>query len=248
LDPANVIWLFFKIGPSPQSWTGAYLQSTDSGKTWSDVVWMPSGLIGPVRNKPIILSNGHILSGTSSESYRAWASWMELSEDGGKTWKKYGPLLFPTMEENRPGSIQPTLLEIEPGVVRALVRTRAGKIGSALSRDGGRSWSALSLIPLDQPGSGIDSVRLMDGRCVLIYNPSKRRRNPITAAVSTDGGETWKDFLEIERLGDSERGELSYPNVIQSGGGAIHVVYTWKRQRIRHAAIPLESVPTNVIR
>jgi len=243
-DSKDDIWLFFKIGPNPMSWTGAYMKSTDSGKTWTDVVWLPAGMGGPVRNKPITLANGSILAGTSIESYGAWSSWMEISEDGGETWKKYGPILWPTMEENRLGSIQPTLLETGPNVVRAFFRTRGmGKIATALSKDGGMTWSELSLTDLDHPGAGIDAVRMNDGRCVLIYNPATRGRNPLAAAVSHDGGETWEEFLEIERLVKGERGELSYPNVIQSANGDIHISYTWKRQRIRHATIPLADVP-----
>ena len=242
-DAQEHIWLFFKIGPNPRSWTGAYLKSTDHGRTWSPVTWLPAGMLGPVRNKPLILSNGNILAGTSMESYRAWSSWMELSEDGGKTWTKHGPILFPSMEQNRQGSIQPTLLEISPGVVRAFFRTRGmGKIGTSLSEDGGRTWSTMTLTDLDHPGAGIDAVRLRDGRCVLVYNPSTRRRSPITAAVSFDDGETWRDFAELERLAEDQRGELSYPAVIQTADGDLHVTYTWNRRRIRHAVIPLEDV------
>jgi len=238
-DASNVIWLFFKVGPNPERWTGAYIQSKDGGKNWSPVVWLPAGLLGPVRNKPIILSNGNILSGTSVESYRAWASWMELSEDAGKTWRRYGPILFPTMEQNRKGTIQPTLLEIKPGVVRAFFRTRAKKIATSISNDGGKNWSELKLTDLPHPDAGIDSVRLRDGRCLLVYNPSTKFRNPLAVAISEDSGETWRNLFDLDRLEKDGEEELSYPNVIQAADGDVHVVYTWKRERIKHAQIPL---------
>ena len=71
-DRENKIWLFYKVGPSPETWTGAYRTSAD-GMTWSDTTYLPAGLLGPIKNKPIMLSTGEILAGTSVESYGAWA-------------------------------------------------------------------------------------------------------------------------------------------------------------------------------
>jgi predicted neuraminidase len=36
---------------------------------------------------------------------------------------------------------------------------------------------------------------------------------------------------------ESEPGEYSYPAVIQSSDGLVHVTYTWRRERIRHVVI-----------
>lgn len=243
-DSQNVVWLYFKIGPSPQNWTGAFVKSTDRGASWSPIEWMPSGLLGPIRNKPILLSNGDILSGTSFESYESWATWMEISSDGMKTWTKHGPLLFGDAELDRKGTIQPTLLEVEPGVVRALMRTRRmTRVGAATSTDYGRTWSKIELTDLPHPGAGIDAVRLKDGRCVLIYNPVERGRNPLSVAVSHDGAKTWERWIDLDRLEPGVMGELSYPNVIQAEDGDVHVVYTWRRMRIKHAEIPLADIP-----
>lgn len=242
-DADDQIWLFFKIGPSPMTWSGAHVQTDDDGKTWTEPVWMPAGILGPIRNKPIILSNGDILSGTSVESYKAWASWMEISQDNCKTWRRFGPLVFDDMEANRKGTIQPTMLEVEPGVVRAFMRTRGmGKIATSTSRDYGRTWSPITLTDLDHPGAGIDAVKLKDGRCVMIYNDAPRGRNPISLALSTDGGETWKKLFDIEVMEKNTFGELSYPNVIQAEDEAVHVVYTWHRRKLKHARIPIEDI------
>ena len=241
----DTIWLYFKIGPSPRAWSGASMKSTTSGKEWSDPVWLPAGMLGPVRAKPIRLAGGEILAGTSLESYRTWSSWMEISADGGETWRKHGPLLFGDRERDRSGTIQPTLLEIEPGVVRAFFRTsrRLGKIATSLSRDGGRTWAPLEFTDLDHPSAGIDSLRLDDGRCILIYNPSRDRRTPLSLAVSFDDGVTWSDFLVVEELGDGQRGELSYPAMIQDANGDLQITYTWNRRRIRHATVPFALIP-----
>ncbi len=243
-DASDTIWLFFKVGPSPREWSGAYMKSTTSGRRWTDPVWLPAGMLGPVRAKPVTLASGDILAGTSWESYEAWSSWMEVSPDGGESWTKHGPILFGDMEQDRKGTIQPTLMEIEPGVVRAFFRTRRmGKIATSISQDSGRTWAPMQLTDLDHPGAGIDSVRLADGRCILLYNPSTTRRTPLSLAVSFDDGGTWKDFLVIEELAADQRGELSYPAMIQDENEDLQITYTWNRQRIRHATVPFGLIP-----
>ena len=36
---------------------------------------------------------------------------------------------------------------------------------------------------------------------------------------------------------ESEPGEYSYPAVIQTADGLVHITYTWQRTRIRHMVI-----------
>ena len=241
----ETIWLYFKVGPSPRAWSGAYMKSTTSGAEWSEPAWLPSGMLGPVRAKPVRLASGEILAGTSLESYRTWSSWMEISSDGGASWSKHGPILFGDRERDRIGTIQPTLLEIAPGVIRAFFRTprRLGRIATSISHDGGRTWEPIRLTALDHPSAGIDALRLDDGRCLLIYNPSTTERSPLSLAVSFDDGVTWRDFLVVEELAEGERGELSYPALIQDANGDLQITYTWNRRRIRHATVPFELIP-----
>ena len=201
------------------------MTTTTAGEEWSEPEWLPSGMLGPVRAKPIRLASGEILAGTSLESYRTWSSWMEISSDGGASWSKYGPLLFGDPERDRIGrSSRPCWKS--SGVIRAFFRTRRlGKIATSISRDGGRTWDPIRLTRLDHPSAGIDSLQLDDGRSLLLYNPSTTQRSPLSLAVSFDDGETWRDFLVVEELAEGERGELSYPAMIQdaNGGSADHV-------------------------
>ncbi|MDD4788248.1 MAG: sialidase, partial [Pirellulales bacterium] len=50
--------------------------------------------------------------------------------------------------------------------------------------------------------------------------------------LSADG-QSWQAGLGLE----SEPGEYSYPAVIQAADGLVHITYTWKRQRIKHAVV-----------
>ena len=54
---------------------------------------------------------------------------------------------------------------------------------------------------------------------------------------------TWRDFLVVEALAEGERGELSYPAMIQDAAGDLQITYTWNRRRIRHATVPYELIP-----
>ncbi len=232
----GVTWLYYKFGTSPREWTGAQRYSLDDGKTWSEPEALPTGTLGPVRNKPLILPNGDVVAGSSHESYQSWTSYAELSHDNGKTWERSAPITLPDQPY---GVIQPAITPIRGGL-RMFLRTRnVGKVGVADSYDGGRTWSAVRTTDLPNPNSGIDAVGLADGRIVLVYNHTPKGRTPLNVAVSNDEGATWNSFLELE----TEPGEYSYPAVIQHSGGAVHVTYTWKRERIKHVRIPLEDIP-----
>jgi predicted neuraminidase len=229
-------FLFYKFGTSPREWTGAYRSSVDDGRTWSDSTTLPAGLLGPIRNKPLILPDGTIVSGASNESYQAWASWVEISRDDGRTWTRFGPISHPAEPF---GIIQPAIVPV-PGGLRMFVRARnVGRICSAESYDGGRTWSPAWETELPNPNSGIDAVGLADGRIVLVYNHTERGRTPLNVAVSADHGKTWNSFLALE----DQPGEYSYPAVIQASNGDLLITYTWKRERIKHVRIPLADVP-----
>lgn len=227
--------LNYKAGPSPMTWTGYQKRSSDGGKTWSDPVLLSAGSYGPIKDKPILLSDGSLLAGTSVESHRAWCSWVERSTDGAKTWMRYGPIDVP---ERRNNLIQPTLLEVEPRHVIALCRARGiGYICMAESKDAGLTWGPAR--PLDKkpnelpnPNSGIDSVRTEKGDCFLIYNHTAVGRFPLNLAWSGDQGKTWKKVLTLEE----QLGEFSYPAIIQGSDGQLHMTYTWNRKHIKYVA------------
>jgi hypothetical protein len=49
------ILLFYKVGPSPSTWWGELITSSDNGISWSASKRLPEGIIGPVKNKPVML-------------------------------------------------------------------------------------------------------------------------------------------------------------------------------------------------
>lgn len=120
------------------------------------------------------------------------------------------------------------------GKLQALCRSRTAKvIIDTWSEDGGRTWSPLAKTMLPHPNSGIDAVTLKDGRHLLVYNHTPKGRSPINLAVSNDG-KTWKSAAVLE----AEPGaEFSYPAIMQSADGLVHITYTWKRKKVEHLTI-----------
>ncbi|AHG92466.1 WD40-like beta Propeller containing protein (plasmid) [Gemmatirosa kalamazoonensis] len=231
--PDGTLSLFYKVGPSPAEWWGMVRTSRDEGRTWSAAQRLPDGILGPIKNKPVRLPSGTILAPSSTESSDApsvWRAHVERSTDGGRSWTAV------PLPEPRDGAaieaIQPSLLLHAGGRVQALGRTRSGRIFESWSDDGGRSWSPVALTSLPNPNAGIDAVTLGDGRQLLVYNRSTDARTPLNVALSTDGA-SWTDALVLER----DPGEYSYPAVIQTSDGLVHVTYTWKRERIKHVVI-----------
>ena len=232
--------LFYRMGPSPQTWTAYMRRSTDDGRTWSEPQMLPSGVQGPVRNKPLELSDGTLLCGSSAESYRCWDSWLDRSPDGGRNWTKQGPIHLPGHSD----LIQPALVQDGRRII-AFCRTRGLRhVARAVSEDRGLTWKPAELIDVPQNNSGLDAVRLRDGRVVLIYNHHTAARTPLNLAVTGDYGHCWTAGPELE----SAPGEYSYPAIIQAADGMIHFTYTWRRERIRYGRCRPEDLPQPVHR
>ena len=235
--PEGGLWLFYKAGRDPCCWSGFYARSDDGGETWSEPTILPAGLLGPVKNKPISLSTGEILFGTSVESYRAWTSWVEKLSRDRSTWTRHGPIEYPGVSK---GLIQPTLVELSKGKIRAFMRSthEIGSICVSDSHDFGETWSPARRTSLPNPNAGIDAVMTRSGLLVMVYNHSRTARTPLSIAVSEDGGETWSAPLAVE----TEPDRFSYPCVLQTSDGLVHAAYTWKRTRIKHVAFEEETL------
>lgn len=226
--PAGPLLLFYKVGPSPRAWWGMLISSEDGGVNWSAPRRLPDDIAGPIKNKPVLLDDGRLLCGSSTED-QGWRVHMEWTPDAGDTWRRTAVL----NDGETTHAIQPAILKHRDDRLQILCRSRGtGRILQATSTDGGKSWSKLTPADLPNPNSGIDAVTMADGRHLVVYNHTARGRSPLNVAVSVDGSQ-WSAALVLE----DTPGEYSYPAVIQTADGLVHVTYTWKRQRVRHVVI-----------
>jgi predicted neuraminidase len=232
------LMLFYKVGPTPEQWWGELKTSEDGGKTWSAARRLPEGILGPIKNKPVQLANGDILCPTSNETHEKPSKWMvhfERSSDLGKTWRKIGPVNDGVAIQ----SIQPSILRLGPDTLLAIGRSRQDRMFEIRSEDGGNTWGEMTLGTLPNNNSGTDAVTLADGTHLIIYNhiagtPGKwgGKRTPLNLASSKDA-RSWNSALVLE----SDPGEYSYPAIIQTSDGLVHITYTWKRQKVKHVVV-----------
>jgi alpha-L-rhamnosidase len=246
--PNGELLLFYKIGPHPSAWKGWMKSSSDNGRTWSKAKALPEGFIGAVKDKPVMLSNGTLLAPSSTEN-NGWQVHFEASADSGKTWIMTRPI----NDGKTVAAIQPTILIHKNGDLQALARSKVRAVLETWSHDNGKTWTPLTPMSLPNNNSGLDAVTLKDGRFLLVYNhvlpPATARngkgaRTPLNLAWSKDG-KTWYAAAILE---DSPVSQYSYPSIIQGSDGMVHIVYTWRRTRIKYVKIdPSKLVGKKII-
>jgi len=237
------LMLFYKVGPSPSEWWGMLTTSKDDGETWSNPQKLGRSkhgdLLGPIKNKPVQLENGTILCPTSIEYENEkdedfWRVYFEISNDNGATWEVTDYINDGVVYD----AIQPSILFHPDHKLQILCRSQQKVITQSWSNDSGKTWSPMTATSLPNPNAGTDAVTLKDGRQLLVYNHTTREgdfpkgRNMLNVAISGDGI-SWSPVLTLER----SEGEYSYPAVIQSSDGLVHITYTYQRQSVKYVVI-----------
>ena len=263
----ETIILFYKVGKKIHEWQTYFCTSEDNGLTFSQPKQLVEGDIGgrgPVRNKPIRLSNNDIVAPASQES-GIWNAFVDISSDQGKTWEKSTSISIkdltfsvddveiteshkkiPVSEQSfyGRGVIQPTLWESTPGNVHMLLRSSEGHIYRSDSSDFGKTWSHAYQTTLPNNNSGIDLVKLENGVLFLVFNPVKKNwgeRSPISLARSINNGTTWETLMNL----DSGEGEYSYP-AITSSKNKLFISYSFKRESVAFWEIELKTNIRNI--
>lgn len=238
--------LFYKTGPSPQAWWGLVRTSADNGESWSEETRLPDGILGPIRAKPVLLADSSLLAGSSTE-HDGWVVHMERLRNprSDNMWtldyladSTSWDIVKSLNDPEQIGAIQPTILVHGSKRIQILCRSVQGVITEAWSDDGGASWKTMHETALPNPSAGIDALKLQDGRFLLIYNPTREGREKLGLAVSKDGKQ-WTSVTLLEHAA----GEYSYPAMVQSADGNIHITYTWRREKIKYAVVDPAAIP-----
>jgi predicted neuraminidase len=227
--------LFYKVGPNPDTWWGMVKESSNQGKSWSVARRLPEDIAGPVRAKPVLLDDGRLLCGSSTEN-KGWRVHMEWTTDLGRTWSRTEAL----NDGKDFAAIQPTILRHGGGKLQILCRSDE-TLRESWSSDGGKTWSPPTASILPNPSAGIDAVKLTDGRHLLVYNHSTRntgKRSKLNVAVTSDG-KHWKAAVKLEdgRTIGGKKAHGAYPGAILASDGLVHICYSWGRGRINYVVI-----------
>jgi predicted neuraminidase len=244
-DKQNRVWLLWgrMDGTQPMmrgtGWNACrlfYRTSSDNGITWSKdqsfyhdtIGWLP-------RNLTLWLHDGRLIVPISDErnGHGVDLSFFLATKDNGATWTQSGIMR---------GGEQPTFIERSDGTLLAYLRVRPN-IKSAESHDGGKTWSEPTATQWKNPDAGISMRKLKNGHVILVFNNQDNSRTPLHIALSTDEARSWQKPLQLE----SNPGEYSYPSVMQSSDGKIHIIYTFRRYSIKHVELN-EDWLTRIVR
>jgi predicted neuraminidase len=237
LDPSQRVWILWGRLEASQPLLGhtgwaetrlMYRVSNNNGKTWSKDALFPMDTTGWLpRNLPITLPGGELLVPLSDERNDMDLSFFVKTKDSGKTWVRSQNI----PNTNKSGE-QPTAAPRPDGSLMAFLRLRPRLLQSE-STDGGLSWMPAHETELRCPDAAICLRALRNGHLLLVHNDSDTARTPLSIRRSLDGGKTWSAPLMLE----SNPGEYSYPSVLQSADGLIHIIYTYRRYAIKHVEI-----------
>lgn len=242
--PDGLVWLFYVVRYG-ETWSSSRIQlkvSRDQAETWSDAspLALEAGMM--VRNRPIVLNDGHYLlpvyRETGEDPERVGPESVSLFyrfDPSKKSWTQSGPIRSPR------GNIQPAAVQLEDGRLVAYcrrgggyTREETGYIVRAESADGGMTWTEGRDTSFPNPNAAVDFLKLRSGKLLLIYNDAFHGRTPLTVAMSEDGDKTYP----VKRnVADDPKGDFGYPYAFQARDGRIHLVYTSDRRSVVNHAV-----------
>lgn len=227
--------LFF-VSVSYGGWAGSAINrrvSDDGGVSWSSahrIITSPFfNLSTLVRNPGTWLIDGSLGLPVYHEFLNKHGEWLRLDPDGRVLSKSRMAMPRPTL--------QPAVVPLDGTHAVAALRDAGpgpNQIQWSETRDGGQSWTQQSPRTVPNPNSAAAMIGLHDRSLLMACNPIPGNRNQLALLRSTDQGETWNLVRVIEQS-PNDRDEFSYPALLQDRTGMIHLLYTWKRQGIRHA-------------
>ncbi len=197
-------------------------QSADEGCSFGPAKPLTEGqrYVETASGRGLMLSGGRILV----ECDALESAFCLLSDDDGITWRE-GAHVRPTQG----GCWEPAAVELRDGRVLMFLRTALGGQYQTISADGGLTWSEPALSPLTGSGSPVSIERLpATGDLLAIWNHdvgSARARNPLTAAISRDGGRTWGQFRNVATAPDNA---FAYPSVTFVGETALLTYFDYR--------------------
>lgn len=250
-EPDGDVWLLHTSTEPHQATTSRVVKrvSSDSGRTWGEpeVLFHDPGIF--LRNPPVLSEDGTWVLPVYHCTSNGHHSAVRLSTDRGRTWEEH-PVPGST------GKVQMSVVPLTDGSLLGLFRSRdADRIHVSGSRDGGYSWERPCRTALPNNDSSIQAVRLANGHLAITFNDStmerdqfrwvprgdgfrrKPTRTPLTVAISTDDGETWPHWRNVQNADDAyddNPAGYSYPSIMQASDGRIHLAYSYLRKAIKH--------------
>lgn len=234
-DKQDRLWLLF-VSIAVGGWSGSSLNlkmSEDGGDSWTvarRLTLSPFFNVSElVRGFPLALEGGGFAVPIYHEFLGKFPEILWLGKQGSKGLPPYrktricGGRVY----------LQPSLVALSQTEGAAFLRSCGPRkaIGLSWTMDKGRNWTPPYPLALPNPDSGLAALPLSGGRMLLAFNNTRAGRHMLNLAVGEERGKSWRMAAVLE---EEPGQEFSYPFMIRARDGTIHLVYTWKRRRIRH--------------
>ena len=201
-------------------------KSYDEGESWGDEVCVTSDVAyhAPANDRVIQLSSGRILLpesvGKTSFPDGGGSQLMSYySDDNGDSWHRAsGNAEVPN------GGAEPSAVERKDGSLLMVIRTPLAHLYRCESFDGGDTWSVPVPMALVSATSPPNVKRIPSTEdLLLVWNHSLTgARNPLTATISKDDGETWGNVRDLE---DDPQHSFAYPSITFVGDEVLLTYY-----------------------
>ena len=240
----NSIWLFY-VSVSVGGWAGSAVNLTishDEGQSWSPPKRL---IISPFLNLSTLLKGSpvHYSDGTTGvpvyhEFLGKFGELLKLDSSGNvidKTRLSWGKT-----------SLQPVIIPTSATQAISMMRYQGDaphRILFQTTHDSGLNWSAVEKSQLPNPNAGIFGLKLFNSKQLLLaFNNDEQEREDMTLASSDDNGKTWQVRKTIEenrlQVPDNAK-QFSYPWLLQTKNGNLHLLYTWHKSHIKHIVFNL---------
>jgi sialidase-1 len=225
--------------------------STDEAKTFGKPILVtPTPGYHVVNNDRVTrLSSGRLLAPAASTAdvgkVNHFTSRCFISDDDGLTWRAgKGAVDLP-----KRGAMEPEVIELNDGRLLMIMRNQLGTISKSYSKDGGETWSEPGDLGVTAPEAPATLRRIPStGDLLLVWNNNHEpgaghggKRTPLSAAISSDEGKTWKNVRNLEA--DPKR-TYSYTSLTFAQGRAVMTYWVGDRSK-RNWSAKFRSVPVS---
>ncbi|NND34784.1 MAG: exo-alpha-sialidase [Saprospiraceae bacterium] len=226
----------YETGTPEKSLCKIYFQtSNDRGQTWSKA----QALVTGERYHGDILSIEQLSSGrwiypicflTNIKSQFAVS--VMVSDDDGETWERSESILTAGGAGFESGASEPTVCELNSGVLWMLIRAQTGFLWESFSYNQGQTWT--TAIPSQLPSSNAPAtgLKLRNGDIAIVWNnhiDSNYARKSLVIGLTADG-KNFKGLREIDFADFRDdlaitRQHVTYPYLTEMKDGTIIVSY-----------------------